>query len=87
MTSENLRFHAAGHIAAALVATEFGHAEAAKKIMQIVLAFASHTTVTAPPQMIAKIAACAEAPNSDDLRLLEQWFVDPLNTVIERSAA
>lgn len=83
MTPENIRFHAAGHIASAHLLAKEGHADAAKKVMQTVLAFTTHALVQAPPQVVAKVAACAESPNSQDMELLEGWFVDPLNSIIE----
>lgn len=87
ITPENVRFHAAGHLAAALLLVEAGQADAAKTVLVSVVAYANHSKVSAPPQLLAKLASVAEAPNSDDLKLLEQWFVDPLNTQIEKSAA
>lgn len=85
MSTENVRFHAAGHIAAALVCVQGGHIEAAKKIMAVVTAFGLHPKVSAPPQLIEKLTDAARSPNAENLELLEQWFCDPLNTTIERS--
>ncbi len=85
ISAENIRFHAAGHIAAALLLVEAGHTTQAAKIMQTVSVFTTHPLVSAPPQVIEKVAHAALAPNAEDLRILEQWFVDPLNTLIEKS--
>jgi hypothetical protein len=87
ISPENVRFHAAGHLSAALILTEAGNATGAKSVLSAVVAYANHAKVNAPPQLLAKLAAVTEAPNSDDIKLLEQWFVDPLNTEIEKSAA
>jgi hypothetical protein len=84
-TPEQIRFHAAGHVAAALLLVESGHAESASKIMQTVGAYVGHPKVQAPPQVVEKVAATALAPNSADLKILEQWFCDPLNTQIEKA--
>lgn len=86
-TAEQVRFHAAGHIAAAVLLTEAGLADAAARVMCEVRAYVKNPKVQAPPQVVEKAEFCAEAPNSDDLRLLEQWFCDPLNTLIEKSEA
>ena len=86
MTSENLRYHAAGHLAAAaLIAHD--HPNAAAAILRDVGRFADHPNVAAPPQLREKIAAAAGDPRSHgtDIVLLEAWFVDPLNTVIEKN--
>lgn len=87
MNSENLRFHAAGHLAAAALLAANGNKAGAKSVLSVVQEFANHAKVKAPPQLKAKIATNIETPDATDIALLEQWFVDPLNTVIERSGA
>lgn len=86
-TSENLRHHAAGHLAAASMLVAHGHEEAAKLVLQAVLEYVHHPLVSAPPQLVAKLAESTDAPieHSIDIRLLEEWFCHPLNTVIENS--
>lgn len=84
-TAENIRFHAAGHVAAALLLVEAGHAIQAQKIMETIAAYVTHPKVVAPPQVVEKVAGAALAPNSEDLKIIEAWFCDPLNTVIEKS--
>ncbi len=86
MTSENIRYHAAGHLAAAaLLAAD--HPDAAATVLREVGRFAEHPNVNAPPQLKDKIAAAAGDPRAhrQDIALLEAWFVDPFNTAIERS--
>lgn len=86
MTPENLRYHAAGHLAAAaLLAPD--HPNAAAAILRDVQRFAEHPRVNAPPQLGEKIALAAGDPmrHVADIVLLEAWFVDPFNTVIETS--
>lgn len=85
ISPENVRFHAAGHLAAALLLVESGQAKAAKTVLGPIHAYVNHDKVNAPPQLKSKVSAVIDAPNSMDLKLLEQWFCDPLNTQIERS--
>lgn len=86
MNTENLRYHAAGHLAAAVLLAQ-EHPEAARVILRDVEKFASHDKVSAPPQLTDKLTAAIKNPAGcvDEITLLEAWFVDPLNTVIEKS--
>ncbi len=86
MTPENIRYHAAGHLAAAVLLAE-KHPRAAAAILEEVMRFATHPKVSAPPQLTAKILSAAGDPaaSARDILLLEAWFVDPFNTVIEKS--
>lgn len=86
MNTENVRYHAAGHLAAAALIAE-QHPNAAAHILRDVARYAEHPTVKAPPQLHAKIALAAGDPRSHvkDIVQLEAWFVDPFNTVIEQS--
>jgi hypothetical protein len=86
MTNENLRYHAAGHLAAAvLLACE--HPEAARTVLRDVKRFARHEKVSAPPQLLETLDAAYENPAGcvKEMTMLETWFVDPLNTLIEKS--
>lgn len=88
MTPENVRFHAAGHLAAAaLLAQE--HPNAAAVILRDVARYVDHPTVAAPPQLKEKLSQAAGDPRShvQDIAILEAWFVDPFNTVIENGGA
>ena len=85
ITPENVRFHAAGHLAAALLLVQSGQANAAKTVLSMVQQYVNHEKVNAPPQLKEKVDFVVATPNSDDLQLLEKWFVDPLNTEIEKS--
>ena len=87
MTPENIRFHAAGHLAAAALLAENGNKAGAKAVLSVVGEFASHAKVNSPPQVKKKIADNIENPDAVDIALLEKWFVDPFNTVIELSGA
>lgn len=82
---ENIRFHAAGHLAAALLLVNAGNVEGAKTVLQSIGEYVNHTKVDAPPALKEKVAEVMASPNAADLILLEQWFVDPLNTKIEKS--
>lgn len=86
MTPENIRYHAAGHLAAAaLLAQE--HPNAAAVILRDVGRLADHPRVQAPPQVKEKLAKAAGDPRAhvQDITQLECWFVDPFNTLIEQS--
>ena len=86
MTPENLRHHAAGHIAAAALVSIY-EPDAAARILREVLKFTDDPKVSAPPQLREKLAAAAADPNNNlmNLKVLEMWFVDPFNSVIEKS--
>lgn len=86
-TPENVRHHAAGHLAAAIILVEAGHANVARIVLNHVVAYANHPQVDAPPQLLAKLSGVAANPENGevDLRLLEEWFCNPLNTIIENS--
>jgi hypothetical protein len=97
-TPENLRFHAAGHIAAAaqIVLEEVDLAKipraerltapCAAAILKNVLKYVDDPKVSAPPQLRDKLVACIEDPcnNLMVMTQLEQWFCDPMNTVLEK---
>lgn len=88
-TPENVRHHAAGHLAAAALLVEGGHQEAAKLVMRAIESYVQHPQVQAPPQLINKVIEAAADPKEHlaDIVLLEEWFVHPLNTTIETHAA
>lgn len=85
MTPENVRFHAAGHIAAAIVLTQQNYHGAASAILEEVNKYVQHDKVRAPQPLKDKVIENIKRPNTNDLRLLEQWFVDPFNSTIEKS--
>ena len=86
MTPENLRHHAAGHLAAAH-ALALAHPEAAREVLMIVEQFVHSPSVSSPPQLKEKLSHAIEDPGArkGDIQILESWFVDPLNTVIEKA--
>lgn len=86
MTPENVRFHAAGHLAAAALLAQ-SHPAAASVILGAVDQFVNHAKVDAPPQLKEKVLEAKGDPggHTRDIELLEQWFVDPFNTTIEKS--
>lgn len=85
MTPENIRFHAAGHLAAAVLLANVGMAAAAKVVLGDVYAYANAPTVKAPPHVLTVISGAIEDPigKVEDIRGLERIFMDPLNTTIE----
>ena len=88
MTNENLRYHAAGHLAAALLLA-IEHPQQARVVLRTVKQFVDHPNVSAPPQLKEKLDAAYENPAgcTKEITLLEAWFVDPMNTLIEDSGA
>ena len=87
ITSENLRFHAAGYLGAAAVLTDGGNETGARLVLAVVDQYVHLPNVDAPPQLKEKLAAAMENPSAHiaDIKLLEVWFTDPLNTTIEKS--
>jgi hypothetical protein len=97
-TPENLRFHAAGHIAAAALIVlqeadldkipraERLTAPCASAILSEVLKYVDDPKVSAPPQLRSKLVACIEDPCNSLMLMtqLEGWFCDPLNTLLEK---
>lgn len=86
MTNENLRYHAAGHLAAAvLLASE--HPNASRAVLRDVERFAGHEKVNAPPAVMELLGAAINNPAGaiKEMTMLETWFVDPMNTLIEKS--
>lgn len=88
MTAENVRYHAAGHLAAVLMIAH-RYPEAAKEIIRVVGEYAKRPTVAAPPAITEILERAEQDPHAhaQELTLLETWFVDPFNTVIENSGA
>ncbi len=85
-TPENVRYHAAGHIAAAEAIAHMAP-EAAKVILAIVQAYVADAGVSAPPAVKQLLDQAHKSPGEarHEMRLLEEWFCHPLNTVIERT--
>lgn len=100
-TPEQMRFHAAGHIAAAALiamseadvarpaadADDRMTAPRASQILGEVLKYVDHPKVSAPPQLRDKLVACIADPcnNLMTMAQLERWFCDPMNTLLEQS--
>lgn len=87
MTPENVRFHAAGHLAAAVLLVESQFSSAAKPVLRAVGAYINHPMVQAPPEMKQMVADATADPEKhlQAIKTLEEWFVHPLNTTIEKS--
>lgn len=86
-TPENIRFHAAGHLAAAHALASQGQEPAAKFVLQIVEAFTKSPRVSSPPAIGEMITKAIDAPGANlaEIAQLEAWFCDPFNTTIEKS--
>ena len=89
ISAENRRFHAAGHIAAAHYLAAGGHNESARQILEIIRLFVDLPNVNAPPAVIDLLNGAISYPSqqTQEIALLEAWFVDPFNTIIEHSSA
>lgn len=85
MTPENVRFHAAGHLAAAVALVQSGNAEGARTVCKVVRDYVNAPQVNAPQQVRDMAERLAEGPTEIELGILERILVDPLNTTIERS--
>lgn len=87
MTPENLRFHAAGHLAAAALLVQRGDVAGAGIIMHAIEAFIHHPTVQCPPRIKEMVSDAIEntAAAQQEIETLEAWFVDPFNSTIEVS--
>lgn len=84
---ENMRFHAAGHLAAAHALVTTGEINGARYVLGIVKQYVNEPNVQTPPAMRLKLQNCIMDPffHKDEIAQLEAWFVDPFNTVIENS--
>jgi hypothetical protein len=85
MTPENVRFHAAGHVAAAVALVQSGNIDGAKTVCRVVRSYVYDAKVSAPEQVRAMADQVCDAPTEIELGILERVLVDPLNTTIERS--
>lgn len=88
MTPENVRFHAAGHLAAAHSLAQ-SHPDAAKAVLGIVGQYLESPRVSSPPAIKETLVAAMSNPkeSQDAIAQLEAWFVDPFNSIIEASGA
>ena len=87
VTAENVRFHAAGHIAAAYSLAAGGHIESARHVLKIVRQYVDSPSVQSPPPLREKLDASIADPGGSikDMVLLEQWFCDDANTGLEKN--
>lgn len=85
MTPEQVRFHAAGHLAAAYELAAIGHAESATFLLQLIGKFMDVERVDCPPPLRFSIDEYARDPraNTANIKALEELFTHPANTMIE----
>lgn len=85
LTTEQVRFHAAGHLAGAAIIAKT-YPDAAKDILAVVDEYVNHAKVVAPDAIKEKVRGAIKDPANSlaDLMLLESWFVHPMNTLIEK---
>ena len=86
-TTENIRFHAAGHLSAAHRLVETGQLEAARIVLDMVREYIFDKKVQCPPKLREMIVGCIKDPvgQKGDIAVLEAMFCDELNTEIEKS--
>lgn len=87
MTPENVRFHAAGHLAAGVALVQAGNIDGARTVCRVVHAYVTDPKVSAPDALRVLVARMCDEPTEIELGILERMFVDPLNTQIERSGS
>lgn len=87
MTPENVRFHAAGHLAAAVALTHAGNVEGARTLYRIVRTYLDAPNVDNPPQFRATVDRAISDPASETASIvrLEALFCDPHNTALENA--
>lgn len=87
MTPEQVRFHAAGHLAAAHDLAAAGYAEAARYTLGIVSDYMNRERVDCPPPMLLSLKEYAAAPaaNLANIKALEDLFTHPANTLLEQA--
>lgn len=88
-TGENIRYCAAAHMSCAAELIEKDYLDAAKVVLAMVSQWLDAPAVSAPPQVREKVDICIKYPGVSltEIYLLESWFVDPLNTIIESTGA
>ncbi len=84
---EKIRYHAAGHLAAAHALILSGDDNGARTVLRIIESYLQSPRVSAPPAVgeTLDMAIVNPADSADVVAMLEQWFVDPFNTIIEKS--
>ena len=85
-SAENIRFHAAGHLAAACLLASSGHIESARHILRVVAEYMAQPNVDSPPQLRASLAEYIKDPaaNIDNIKAFEALFTGDENTHLER---
>ena len=88
-SSENIRYFVAGRIACAQALARAGNDGAAAFILKIVRAYYDLPNVSAPPAYVELTEQCIANPAAslEIMAMLEEWFCNPFNTVIEKSGA
>lgn len=86
-TPENIRYHAAGHLAAVVALIDTGHLDAARVLLKIIRQYVDHPKVECPKKIREAISACIKDPVSSrgTVLALEEMFCDDLNTQIEKT--
>jgi hypothetical protein len=87
LTGEQIRFHAAGHLAAAHALAAAGQVEGAKTVLHIIRQFLEAPNVDNPPQFRETIARAIADPVAEmaNIASLEAMFCGPENTTLERA--
>lgn len=85
MTPENVRFHAAGHIAAAVALVQSGNIDGARTVCRIVRQYLDAPRVDNPPAFRETLDKAIEDPGAEirNLAQLEEMFCDQDNARLE----
>lgn len=87
MTPEQVRFHAAGHLAAAYELAGAGKSDAARYVLQIVGKYMDSNRVDCPPPMRLSVDEYATDPAAhlSDIKAMEDLFTHPANALLEQA--
>jgi len=87
MTPENLRFHAAGHLAAGVALAQAGNIDGARTVYRIVRAVLDMPNIDNPPAFRESLDRAIEDPAGliPEITELEAMFCSPTNTALENA--
>ena len=87
MTPENVRYHAAGHLAAAVALAHAGNIDGSRTVLRVVRAYLDAPNVDNPPQFRDSLdkAIADPAAEAANIARLEELFCDAANTNLENA--
>lgn len=86
-TPENIRYHAAGHLAAAALLAKAGELKASGILLTEVVSYLESRSVDCPSPLRMSLSEYAKSPATHmaDILAIEALFVHPANTALEES--